>query len=125
MNGFIIRAKLPSLNEFIAAINNNRYTGNKFKQEIEEVIGWEIKQALVKGTLKPIKKPCTVHFVWYEKTAKRDCDNIASAKKFILDAMQKQGIIENDSQRYIKGFTDRFEKAPDNRVNVFIEECGE
>ena len=122
-NGFVIRYKLCSLNEYINACRINKYQGAKFKNEIEEVIGWEIKRALAKSTLKPTDKPCIVHFVWYEKTAKRDCDNIASAKKFILDAMQKHGIIKNDNQRYIKGFTDKFEKAPENRVNVFLEEC--
>ena len=123
MNTFIIKGKLPSLNEYIAAINKNRYRGNTYKQEIEELIGWSIKRALVKGTLKPTTKPCTVHFEWYEKTAKRDCDNIASAKKFILDAMQKQGVIPNDNQRYIKGFTDDFARAAETYVVVTLKEC--
>lgn len=123
MNTFTVKAKLPSLNEFIAAINNNRHTGNRFKQEIEEVIGWAIKQALVKGELRPTDKPCKVRFEWHEKTAKRDCDNIASAKKFILDAMQKQGVIKNDSQKYIKGFYDDFVKDTANYVIVELIEC--
>lgn len=123
MNGFIIQAKLPSLNEYVDKCRGNKYGAAKYKREIEEVIGWEIRRAVSKGTLKPTDKPCIVHFIWYEKTAKRDCDNIASAKKFILDALQKQRIIKNDNQRYIKGFTDRFEKAPTDRVNVFLEEC--
>lgn len=123
MNSFIIKQKLPSLNEYIAAINKDKYSGNNFKQDIEEMIGWAIKQALVKGTLKPVKKPCIVEFNWFEKTAKRDCDNIASAKKFILDAMQKQGIIVNDSQRYIKGFRDTFVKTDSDYVVVTLYEC--
>ena len=118
MNSFVINAKLPSLNEYIAAINHNRHTGNKFKQDIEELIGWAIKQALVKGTVRPTKTPCVVRFTWCEKEARRDCDNIASAKKFILDAMQKQGIIVNDNQRYIKGFEDIFVKGDEYFVVV-------
>lgn len=120
---FTINAKLPSLNEYIAACNKNRYVGGRFKHEIEEVIGWAIKQAQVKGTLKPTRKPCKVSFEWYEKTAKRDCDNIASAKKFILDAMQTCGIIQNDTQRYITGFTDDFYKADRDFVIVRLTEC--
>ena len=123
MNSFIVKAKLPSLNEYITACRTNKYKGASFKKDVEEVIGWAIKQALVKGTLKPIKNPCIVQFDWYERTAKRDCDNIASAKKYILDAMQKQGIIQNDNQKYIKGFKDTFTKADTNYVVVTLLEC--
>ena len=122
MNGFVIRAKLPSLNEYTNACRANRYQGAKYKKDVEELIGWAIKQALVKGTLKPTDKPCIIAFTWYEKTTKRDCDNIASAKKFILDAMQKQGVIVNDNQRYIKGFTDTFIKSNQDAVIVELRQ---
>ena len=123
MNTFTVNAKLCSLNDYINVCRTNKYQAAQFKRDVEEVIGWAIKQALAKGTLKPVKKPCTVKFEWYEKTAKRDCDNIASAKKFILDAMQKQGIIVNDNQKYIKGFTDSFSRANENYVIVTLCEC--
>ena len=123
MNEFTVNAKLPSLNEYIAACNSNRYQGGSFKKEIEEVICWAIRQAQAKGTLHPIEKPCKVLFVWNERTYKRDCDNIASAKKYILDAMQKCRIIPNDNQQYIKGFTDEFYKADRDFVIVRLEEC--
>lgn len=123
MNEFTVNAKLPSLNEYIAACNSNRYQGGGFKKDIEDVICWAIRQAQAKGTLHPTNKPCKVAFAWYERTAKRDCDNIASAKKYILDAMQKCGIIPNDNQKYIKGFTDEFFKADRDFVIVRLEEC--
>lgn len=37
-----------------------------------------------------------------------DIDNIASAKKFILDALQECGILEGDGQKQLVGFSDRF-----------------
>lgn len=123
MNSFIIKAKLPSLNEYVKACRTNRYKGASFKRDVEEVIGWAIKQALTKGTLKPTQKPCKVLFEWHEKTTRRDCDNIASAKKYILDAMQQQGIIVNDNQKYIKGFTDVFFKDVSDYVVVTLTEC--
>ena len=123
MNSFIVKEKLPSLNEYIDVCRRNKYQGAQFKRDIDEVVGWAIKQALVTRTLRPTKKPCTVSFEWHEKTAKRDCDNIASAKKYILDAMQKQGIIQNDNQKYIKGFTDNFVKDDRDFVIVTLTEC--
>lgn len=122
---FVINAKLPSLNEYIAKINSNRHTGNKFKQETEELIQWAIKSAKIKKMIQPTCKPCTVHFEWHEKTRKRDCDNIASAKKFILDALQKENIIPNDNQKYIKGFTDNFVKDTKDYVIVKLIEVEE
>lgn len=122
---FMINAKLPSLNEYIAKINNNRHTGNKFKQETEELIQWAIKSAKIKKMIQPTCKPCIVYFEWHEKTRRRDCDNIASAKKFILDALQKENIIPNDNQKYIKGFTDTFVKDTKDFVIVKLIEVEE
>lgn len=116
---------MPSLNEYISKCRGNKYAGAEFKSDIDELIGWAIIEAKAKGTVKPTCKPCTVEFVWHERTAKRDCDNIASAKKYILDAMQKQGIIPNDNQKYIKGFTDKFIKDTRNFVVVRLMEVQE
>lgn len=103
---FLIKAKLPSLNEYIDKCRGSKYKANRYKGEIEELIGWAIRQAQTKGNLKPTDKPITVYFEWHEKTKRRDADNIASAKKYILDAMQSCGIIPNDNRRYVKGFYD-------------------
>jgi len=120
-NGFIIRAKLPSLNEYIAACNKNRYGGGRFKQDIEEVIGWGIKQAISGGSLRRTVDPMIIHFKWHEKTKRRDADNIASAKKYILDAMQTFGVIPNDSRKYVRAFTDEIIDDKEDFVEVIIE----
>lgn len=122
MNYFIINAKLPSLNDYINVCRTNKYKAAQFKREVEEEIGWAIKKARAEGTLRPVKKPCVLTFEWYEKTIRRDCDNIASAKKFILDAMQTYGVIVNDSQQYIKGFADYFFHADKTYVKVTLYE---
>jgi Holliday junction resolvase RusA-like endonuclease len=121
----MINAKLPSLNEYINVCRRNKYQAAKFKRDVEEVIGWAIIEAKAKKMLQPTCKPCKVAFEWHERTAKRDCDNIASAKKYILDALQKQGIIPNDNQKYIKGFTDDFVKDTKDFVIVKLIEVEE
>ncbi len=58
---------------------------------------------------KSLRKPTgavVVSFEWHERTKKRDADNIASAKKFILDALVKCGVLVDDSRKYVKGFHD-------------------
>ena len=81
--------------------------GSKFKRDIEEVIGWSIKQAVTSKTLHKVETPVIINFEWHERTKRRDADNIASAKKFILDALVKNGILKDDSRKYVKGFYDK------------------
>ena len=102
MNTFTIKAKLPSLNDVTYKNRANKFYGNKFKGDIEEVIGWAIKQALTMKTLRPVEKPCEIQIHWHESTKRRDVDNIQSSQKFILDAMVKNGILKNDSRRYVR-----------------------
>ena len=109
---------MPSLNEYILACRNNAYKGAKFKSDIEEKIGWYIKCRLNKTLTKPTTK-VIVRFEWHERTKRRDADNIASAKKFILDALVKQGVLENDSRKYVKGFID--EIVDDKEDFVLVE----
>ena len=94
---------MPSLNDYIEACRSNAQKGGKFKKEVEEVIGWFIKQALTSKSLHKPSGAVMVRFEWHEKTKRRDYDNIASAKKFILDALVKCGVLVDDSRKYVKG----------------------
>lgn len=98
----VIKGKLPSLNEYIEAERTNRYKAAKMKKEAEELVFWQIKQ------MKQIKSKIRIKFTWYEEKKRRDPDNVAFAKKFILDAMQKTGKLKNDNPAWIAGFTDDF-----------------
>lgn len=122
MMKLVIKAKLPSLNEYQDACRANKFRGAKMKADVDETIGWFIRSAMQKGLLKPTDKPCRYRFVWHERTYRRDPDNICSAKKFIFDALQKQGVIPKDSRKYVKGFTDDFEDSDIDFVEVEIEE---
>ena len=102
MNTFTVKAQLPSLNTVISKNRANRYMGAKFKKDIEEVIGWAIKQALTKGELKPIQFPCVIYIEWHEATKRRDVDNVQSSQKFVLDAMVQNGVLPDDNRRWVK-----------------------
>ena len=102
MNELVINAQLPSLNEYQRACRSHWSKGAEFKKSIEELIGWSIRQALTKQTLRRVEKPCEIYIEWHERTKKRDCDNIQSAQKFILDALQHFEIIKKDSRKYVK-----------------------
>ena len=88
-------------------------------KETENIIWVYIKQQL---KCSKINKPVKIHFTWAEENKKRDLDNICFAKKFILDALVKANVLENDTQNFVKGFTDNFEYNTENKVIVEIEE---
>jgi len=112
-----IPLKLPNLNDYIKAINSNRYKGNTMKQDIQNDIGWYIKK------LPKYDKPVKIIFTWYEADNKRDLDNICFAKKFILDSMVNCGVISNDNRKCVVGFEDIFPKARgEYKVEVEIKE---
>lgn len=95
-----IPVKFPSLNQYIGAMNNNRFVANNMKQEFTGISKLHCR------LLTPRDDRVLVHFTWYEKDKKRDPDNIVFAKKFILDGLVLAGVLPNDTQRWVKGFTD-------------------
>lgn len=112
-----IKGKLPSLNEYIEAERTNRHIAAKMKRETDQLICWQIRR------MKPITGKVRIKFVWYEETARRDPDNVAFAKKFILDAMQKAGKLKNDNAKWISGFSDDFSYGGIQGVAIQIMEA--
>jgi Holliday junction resolvase RusA-like endonuclease len=113
-----IQGTLPGLNEYIRVERGNRHRAAKLKKQVEQNIGWVIKQQL-SGLL--IKEPVIMHYLWWEPNRKRDKDNIAWAKKLIQDALVKTGVLEGDSWKHIIGFTDNFAVDQENpRVEIKI-----
>lgn len=121
---FDIPEKLPSLNEVINKNRGNRYAGANMKKDLEATICLYIRDAMRKGTLSVITKPCCVKFTWYERTKRRDVDNIQSSQKFVLDALQKSGILQNDSRKWVRQIMHEVVDADHDGVLVeLIEEA--
>lgn len=111
-----INMKLPSLNDYIRVCRCNKYQANKFKADVEQNIGLFLAK-MTKWT-----SPIKIHFHWIEDNKKRDLDNIAFAKKFVLDALVKYGKLENDNRHYVCAFTDSFEYGKETKVILEVEE---
>lgn len=115
-----IPMKLPSLNEYVNICRTNPYKASKFKKDLEDEIGWHI------AWLPPFDKPIKIHFHWVEDNKRRDLDNIAYAKKHILDALVKKGKLLDDNRRYVTAFTDTFSYGKEAKVILeIITEVGE
>lgn len=121
MNRFIIPARLPGLNEVIHENRQGWYAGAALKKDTEALIRLAIRAAKGRGECWPVRGPCAVLFEWQERNRLRDLDNIFSGKKFILDAMRAEGLIKNDSQRYVRALSDVFDTGDTDQVTVIIE----
>lgn len=114
-----IKGELTDLNTYIKGINGNRFTGNDIKQTETERVAYECRLA----RLQPVQAyPVRIAYRWYSPDQRKDVDNVAFAKKFINDGLVQAGVLENDSRKFITGFSDEFfidKKNP--RVEVQIE----
>lgn len=114
----VIPGELPDLNEFIKATNKHRIIGANLKKEADETVYY----ASIKHRGHAIEPPYRFAFKWVLKDKRKDYDNVAFAKKFVLDGLQQAGIIEQDSQKFVKGFSDDFEIDPKNpRCEIIIK----
>ena len=119
-----IDQKLPSLNDYINECRKHWSKGAAFKRYTEEVIIWYIRKAKWEGTLAPITGTVSLLIVWHERTRKRDADNVQSAAKYILDALQNLEIIKNDSPKYVDQINHRIERGTADFVEVYFYEAG-
>ena len=117
---FTIPGRLDGMNEIIAANRKSPYTGAKEKRKQQDIC----KHAIRADKVRPVLKyPVHIVLNWYEKNAMRDSDNIAAAKKFIMDALQETKTIRNDGFKEIKSFGDLFYVDKKNpRIEVVIIE---
>lgn len=101
-----IPRRLDNLNDLIRAERTNRYKGGALKEKNEKVVRAAIRSCL-RGV--QITKPVYMEYIWIEQNQRRDLDNISSfGRKVIQDALVKEGVLQNDNWKCIKGFSDRF-----------------
>ena len=122
LNHFVIKAKLPSLNDYTDACRSGKHSGANHKKDTEQLICAYIR---ISKTIHPVDTPVEVHFEWHEGDRRRDVDNIIFAKKYILDSLQKCKIIPNDSRRYVKQCYDKVYDDTDTFVVVSLIEVGD
>lgn len=65
-------------------------------------------------------EPVKVLFVWVEEDDARDLDNVAFAKKFVLDGLVEAGVIEDDDRAHVTGWRDEFPRPDPQRPRVEV-----
>ena len=120
-----IPGTFASLNEFIGAnrVRKGSWTkANDMKQKDQASMTPYIKKSVKKN----LQMPVYIHYTFYEKSTRRDLDNVSSYFiKVFQDACVKCGVLADDGWKWIKGFEVAFEVDKGNpRVEVVIREVG-
>ena len=107
----------PALNDFIGAMNRNRFVGAQMKKKYERIANEAIRTQL-KGVR--IAKKVFID----EADKRRDKSNInAFAVKVIEDALQDCKVLKNDGWDNIAGYSQYFKIDKNNpRIEVLIRE---
>lgn len=113
-----IPLRLPGLNEYTRANRTSKYEGAKIKAHYERAIGVYLRKA----RCPKLRPPVTIDFLWIEENRRRDLDNIAFAKKFILDALVSCGYLEDDNRKVVTAFRDSFAYAKESAVILTIHQ---
>ena len=120
VQSFEIEGRLMGMNDYTNKNRSHYQAGGRSKKQQDEACQWYIKKARLTPV---VDYPVILKIRWYEEAARRDVDNIVSAKKFVLDALVKNGILRNDTQTYVAGIFDLVLKDRDRpRIEVEIHE---
>lgn len=113
---FTIYGELTDFAAYLKAARRSPHAENEIKQDETNRVAQEI---MVQKPEKPTNYPVHITYIWYSKDARKDIDNVAFAKKFINDGIERAGILPRDSRKYIGGFTEQFLIDKENpRVEV-------
>jgi len=107
---------LPGTNEMENWARTNRYGAAKHRKAWKKHVVNSISPC-------PRFNRIWLEIIYYEPNKRRDKDNIAGAKKYILDGLVDAGIIEKDGWDYIVGWAEFFEIDKDNPgIEIWISE---
>ncbi|MFQ7810742.1 MAG: RusA family crossover junction endodeoxyribonuclease [Dialister invisus] len=116
----LIPGRLPCMNDLIAANRLNKYAGAGVKKKTQRQIILILQpQVQVQG--KRFTEKVNIRIEYYEKDMRRDEDNVMSAAKFILDALQDMELILNDSQKYVHLTQEVFTDRKNPRIEITIK----
>lgn len=112
----------PDLNDYTSEYGRHWAAGAAMKREYTNLV-----RDLALLTRQPKwQVPVKVLFVWYEEDDARDIDNVAFAKKFILDGLVSAGVIKDDDRAHVRATQDRFPIDPNRpRVEVHLTPADE
>lgn len=109
--------RFPTLNEYIDCERGSTIAAAAMKKKCTE----QVKAQCLSQQIQPVNGKADLLFEWHSST-RHDPDNVAFAKKFILDGLQSAGVIENDNRKFIGTMADEIIQDDEDYVILHITE---
>lgn len=109
--------RFPTLNEYIDCERGSTIAAAAMKKKCTEHV---MVQCIEQG-IPPVAGKVDLLFEWHSST-RHDPDNVAFAKKFILDGLQLAGVLENDNRKFIGTMADEIIQDDEDYVVLHITE---
>lgn len=109
--------RFPTLNEYIDCERGSTIAAAAMKKKCTE----QVKEQCLLQQIQPVNGKVDLLFEWHSST-RHDPDNIAFAKKFILDGLQVAGVLENDNRKFIGTMADEIIQDDEDYVILHITE---
>lgn len=109
--------RFPTLNEYIDCERGSTIAAAAMKKKCTE----QVKEQCLSQQTESVKGKVDLLFEWHSST-RHDPDNVAFAKKFILDGLQAAGVLENDNRKFIGTMADEIVNDDNDFVIVHITE---
>lgn len=107
--------RFPTLNEYIDCERGSAIAAAAMKKKCTE----QVKEQCVSQQIQPVNGKVDLLFEWHSST-RHDPDNVAFAKKFILDGLQLAGVLENDNRKFIGTMADEIIQDDEDYVILHI-----
>jgi len=108
-----IRAEIPTLNKVINIERRNRYAAAKLKATTETNIIRSLTRA-VHTSIPEAAYPLHMSYHWHRKDKRTDPSNVAFGIKYIEDALQRAGLLDNDGPKQIQSITHTYDYGAKN-----------
>lgn len=107
--------RFPTLNEYIDCERGSTIAAATMKKKCTE----QVKEQCLLQQIQPVNGKIDLLFEWHSST-RHDPDNVAFAKKFILDGLQAAGVLENDNRKFIGTMADEIIQDDEDYVILHI-----
>ncbi len=109
--------RFPTLNEYIDCERGSTIAVAAMKKKCTE----QVRVQCIEQSIPPVAGKVDLLFEWHSST-RHDPDNVAFAKKFILDGLQAAGVLENDNRKFIGTMADEIIQDDEDYVILHITE---
>ena len=106
-----IDGPLPGMNEIVAAAKGSGGRGKDYsvmKRAWTDTV-WALA---LQARMQRFSGMVRLTFLWVEPNARRDKDNVAAGKKFVIDGLVTAKVLAADGWKIIAGFVDDFAIDP-------------